>query len=41
MTEADIIEDFPELREAHIRTALAFAAERDAITKIFVHETVA
>jgi hypothetical protein len=26
------------LREAQIRAALVFAAERDAITKIFVHE---
>jgi uncharacterized protein (DUF433 family) len=41
MTEAGIIEDFPELREAHIRAALAFAAERDAVTKTFVHEVVA
>jgi uncharacterized protein (DUF433 family) len=41
MTETDIMGDFPELREAHIRAALAFAAERDAITKIFVHEVTA
>jgi uncharacterized protein (DUF433 family) len=41
MTETDIIEDFPELKEAHIHAALAFAAERDAETRIFVHEAVA
>jgi hypothetical protein len=29
------------LQEVHIRAALAFAAERDAMTKVFVHETVA
>ena len=28
MTEAEILEDFPELSEADIRAALAFAAER-------------
>jgi uncharacterized protein (DUF433 family) len=37
----EILEDYPELQEAHIRAALAFAAERDAITKVVVHETVA
>jgi uncharacterized protein (DUF433 family) len=41
MTETDIIEDFPELRKAHIRAALTFAAKRDAVTKTFVHEAVA
>jgi uncharacterized protein (DUF433 family) len=41
MTETDIIEDFPELREAQIRAALAFAAGRETITKIFVHEVAA
>ncbi|MCL2180896.1 MAG: DUF433 domain-containing protein [Treponema sp.] len=41
MSEQEIIEDFPELQSIHIRAALAFAAERDAITKVVVHETVA
>jgi uncharacterized protein (DUF433 family) len=37
MTSQEILEDYPELQEVHIRSALAFAAERDAITKIIVH----
>ncbi|GHV76326.1 hypothetical protein AGMMS49942_11470 [Spirochaetia bacterium] len=37
----EILEDYPELQEVHIRAALAFAAKRDAVTKVFVHETVA
>jgi uncharacterized protein (DUF433 family) len=37
MTSPEILEDYPELQEVHIRSALAFAAERDAITKIIVH----
>jgi uncharacterized protein (DUF433 family) len=37
MTNQEILEDYPELQEIHIRSALAFAAERDAITKIIVH----
>ena len=41
MTEQEIIEDFPELQKIHIKAALAFAAERDAMTKVIVHETVA
>ena len=41
MTGREILEDYPELREAHIRAALAFAAERDEMTKVVVHETVA
>jgi len=41
MTEQDIIDDYPELQKIHIRAALAFAAERDAITKVAVHEVVA
>ena len=41
MTTEDIIEDYPELQENHIRAALAFAAVRDKITKVFVHEAVA
>jgi uncharacterized protein (DUF433 family) len=36
-----ITEDYPELQEVHIRAALAFAATRDKITKVFVHEAVA
>jgi len=41
MTEQEIITDYPELQETHIRAALAFAAERDAMTKVITHETVA
>jgi uncharacterized protein (DUF433 family) len=41
MTEQEIIADYPELQNVHIRAALAFAAERDTVTKVFAHETVA
>jgi uncharacterized protein (DUF433 family) len=41
MSTQEVLEDYPELQEVHIRAALAFAAERDAMTKVFVHETVA
>jgi len=41
MTTNEIIEDYPELQDIHIRAALAFAAARDKITKVFVHEAVA
>jgi len=41
MTEQEIIADYPELQNIHIRAALAFAAERDAMTKVVAHETVA
>ena len=41
MTVVEITEDYPELNEVHIRAALAFAAVRDKITKVFVHEAVA
>ena len=41
MTEREILEDYPELQEVHIRAALSFAAERDEMTKVIVHETVA
>ena len=41
MSEQEILEDYPELQQIHIKAALAFAAERDAMTKIIVHETVA
>ena len=39
MTNKEIIEDFPELKEIHIRAALAFAATRDALTEMVVYET--
>ncbi|MCL2763564.1 MAG: DUF433 domain-containing protein [Treponema sp.] len=41
MTPSEIIEDYPELQEVHIRAALAFAAARDKMTKVFVYEAVA
>jgi uncharacterized protein (DUF433 family) len=41
MTVEEIIEDYPELQEEHIQAALAFAATRDKMTRIFVHEAVA
>jgi len=41
MTFNEIIEDFPELKDVHIRAALAFAATRDKMTKVFIHEAVA
>jgi uncharacterized protein (DUF433 family) len=41
MNEQEIITDYPELQGAHIRAALAFAAERDAMTKVITHEIVA
>jgi uncharacterized protein (DUF433 family) len=41
MTEQEIITDYPELQKIHIRAALAFAAERDMITRVIAHETVA
>jgi uncharacterized protein (DUF433 family) len=41
MTEQEMLEDYPELQQTHIKAALAFAAERDAMTKVLVHETVA
>jgi len=39
MTNQEILEDFPELKEIHIRAALAFAAARDAMTEMAVYET--
>ena len=36
MTNQEIINDFPELEEIHIRAALAFAATRDAMTEMVV-----
>ena len=41
VSEQEILEDYPELQETHIKAALAFAAERDKLTKVIVHETVA
>ena len=38
MTNQEIIDDFPELGEVHIRAALAFAAKRDAMTEMAVYE---
>ena len=40
MSEQEILEDYPELQDIHIKAALAFAAERDRMTKVIVHETV-
>jgi uncharacterized protein (DUF433 family) len=40
MTVEEIIEDYPELQEVHIRAVLAFAATRDKMTRVFVHEAV-
>ncbi|MDR1636830.1 MAG: DUF433 domain-containing protein [Treponema sp.] len=37
----EILEDYPELTEIHIRAALAFAAQRDAITQVLIHEVTA
>jgi uncharacterized protein (DUF433 family) len=34
MTAADIVGDFPELKDADIRAALAFAAERERRTTV-------
>ena len=34
MSEAEILTDFPELTEADIRAALAFAAERERSTSV-------
>ena len=34
MTSAEIVEDYPELKEDHIKAALAFAAEREHILRI-------
>ena len=34
MTHEEIIADYPALKEEHIRAALAFAADREAMIKI-------
>ncbi|MDR1420183.1 MAG: DUF433 domain-containing protein [Treponema sp.] len=39
MSHEEILEDYPELQEVHIRSALAFAARRDAMTKVIVHSS--
>jgi uncharacterized protein (DUF433 family) len=41
MTKKEILDDYPELTEIHIRAALAFAARRDAMTQVLIHETTA
>jgi uncharacterized protein (DUF433 family) len=41
MTNQEILEDYPELREVHIRAALSFAAERDAISRVAIYEVTA
>jgi uncharacterized protein (DUF433 family) len=38
MTIGEILGDFPELTDAHIRAALAFAADREDSIKIVVSE---
>lgn len=38
MSYQEIMQDFPEIHKEHILAALAFAAERESITKILVHE---
>ena len=40
MSEQEILEDYPELQRIHIKAALAFAAERDTMTKVIVYEAV-
>jgi uncharacterized protein (DUF433 family) len=37
----EILNDYPELTEIHVRAALAFAARRDAMTQVLVHEATA
>ncbi len=34
MTHAQILEDYPSLKEEHIRAVLSFAANRESIIKI-------
>ena len=34
MSISEIIEDYPSLKEAHIRAALAFAAHRESHTRL-------
>jgi len=34
MTNAEILEDYPSLKEEHIKAALSFAANREAMIKM-------
>ena len=36
MTHQEILEDYPSLKEEHIKATLAFAADREAMVKIIV-----
>ena len=36
MTHQEIIEDYPSLKEEHIKAALTFAANRESMVKIVV-----
>lgn len=36
MTTKDILEDYPTLKEEHIKAALTFAANREAMVKMVV-----
>ncbi len=36
MTHEQILEDFPSLKEEHIKAALAFAADREPMVKIII-----
>jgi uncharacterized protein (DUF433 family) len=37
--QKEILEDYPELTEIHIRAALEFTARRDPMTQVLIHET--
>lgn len=36
MTHEEILEDYPSIREEHIKAALSFAANRETMVKIIV-----
>ena len=36
MTHQQILEDYPSLKEEHLKAALAFAANREAMVKIII-----
>jgi uncharacterized protein (DUF433 family) len=36
MTQEEILEDYPSLKEEHIKAALSFAANRETMVKIIV-----
>jgi uncharacterized protein (DUF433 family) len=36
MSHQEIVEDYPSLKEEHIKAALSFAADREAMVKIIV-----